>query len=226
MNRKSSHRIVFGVIVFCLLAAGSPATADLISPSDTFPPHGGKYVSVNLIKYGLSGLEGELVQMELSGGSSPNPLALTTLASGQHQTDSFFDVFVEVDLPGLTGQGDFVPDSFFDVFVDGPQAGAAGLFDTEIVAMSLSASLGGQIVDIRESPRLDSTGETTITDLGNGQFHIESFFDVFTELSVDGGQTWLPASDSVRMQLMPAPSAFAAGVALVTLGLTRRRRHA
>lgn len=37
-----------------------------------------------------------------------------------------------------------------------------------------------------------STGKTTITPIGAGQFHIDSFFDVFTELSLDGGATWAP----------------------------------
>jgi hypothetical protein len=49
---------------------------------------------------------------------------------------------------------------------------------------------------IRESPTLASTGQTTITDLGGGQFRIDSFFDVFTELSLDGGQSWSPSNSS------------------------------
>ena len=28
----------------------------------------------------------------------------------------------------------------------------------------------------------------------DGPYHIDSFFDVFTELSVDGGATWIPNS--------------------------------
>lgn len=48
---------------------------------------------------------------------------------------------------------------------------------------------------IRESPTLASTGQTTITDVGGGEFSITSFFDIFTELSVDGGQTWMPAEN-------------------------------
>jgi hypothetical protein len=32
----------------------------------------------------------------------------------------------------------------------------------------------------------------TIESLAGGQYRINSFFDVFTEMSVDAGQTWFP----------------------------------
>ena len=61
--------------------------------------------------------------------------------------------------------------------------------------LQLDLTLGGGTL-IRESPTRQSLGQTQITDLGGGQFRIDSFFDVFTELSVDGGQTWLPSTDA------------------------------
>jgi hypothetical protein len=85
-------------------------------------------------------------------------------------------------------------------------------------------SLSGYIADIegspgtvliRESPTLASVGQTDILDLGGGLYHIDSFFDVFTELSVDGGQTWIAAGESVRITLIPEPTS----CVLVLLGL-------
>lgn len=73
--------------------------------------------------------------------------------------------------------------------------------------MSLSGNLGGGLVEIRESPSIHSTGSTTITQLGNGQFHIDSFFDVFTELSVDGGTSFIASNDPAKMELLPPPGA-------------------
>ena len=61
----------------------------------------------------------------------------------------------------------------------------AGLFDAEIVSMSLSGDVGGMHVEIQESPSMQSMGE--VTNIGGGLYHIDSFFDVFTELRVDGG---------------------------------------
>ena len=46
---------------------------------------------------------------------------------------------------------------------------------------------------IRESPTLASTGRTTIATLSDG-YLISSFFDVFTEVSLDGGMSWNPAA--------------------------------
>jgi hypothetical protein len=85
-----------------------------------------------------------------------------------------------------------------------------GTFDTEIVAMSLSGEAtlpdGGSLpVLVRESPTLASSGQTTISDLGGGLYHIDSFFDVFTELSVDGGNSWISASEVVRVTTVPPP---------------------
>jgi hypothetical protein len=67
--------------------------------------------------------------------------------------------------------------------------------------MDLTGLPGGLM--IRESPSLASSGQTTITDLGGGQFKIDSFFDVFTELSLDGGQSWHPSNGSMHVTENP-----------------------
>ena len=36
-------------------------------------------------------------------------------------------------------------------------------------------------------------------------YQIDSFFDIFTELSVDGGATWIPADTSSHVDLVPVP---------------------
>jgi len=45
---------------------------------------------------------------------------------------------------------------------------------------------------LRESPTLPSLGSITITPNGLGAYNIESFFDIFTELTIDNGQNWAP----------------------------------
>jgi hypothetical protein len=79
-----------------------------------------------------------------------------------------------------------------------------GTFDTEMLSMSLTGNSPFGPFMIRESPTLPSLGRTSITDIGGGMYHIDSFFDVFTELSLDGGQTWIPDSQGpARVTLGP-----------------------
>ncbi|HLG15598.1 MAG TPA: HYR domain-containing protein [Blastocatellia bacterium] len=77
------------------------------------------------------------------------------------------------------------------------QSGGTRTFDTEMLQLDIS---GGNLpagVMIRESPTMMSTGQTKITDASGGGFRIDSFFDIFVELSVDGGQNWIPGVDGM-----------------------------
>jgi hypothetical protein len=81
-------------------------------------------------------------------------------------------------------------------------------FDTEMLSLTLSGGLLPPQVMIRESPTLPSRGGTAIRRLPSGEFLVSSFFDVFTELSTDGGQSWFPAPVPLRLSLeSPAEAA-------------------
>ena len=100
--------------------------------------------------------------------------------------------------------------------------GPVGTFMTEMEGMNL---IGGGAM-IRESPTLASTGQTTVQPAPGG-FFIDSFFDVFTELSIDGGMSWMPNSEGsgstyVELNNVPEPGA-AALLAFGALGFLGRR---
>ena len=69
------------------------------------------------------------------------------------------------------------------------------LFDAELLSLNISSGGGSTGVMIRESPTLQSLGVTRIRPLPDGTFTICSFFDLFTEVSVNGGLIWFPATN-------------------------------
>lgn len=74
---------------------------------------------------------------------------------------------------------------------------AGDTFDTEMLSISLNGLPPGSPVRLRESPTRASLGRTSIRTVPGG-FHVSSFFDIFTEVSIDGGTTWCPADRPVR----------------------------
>src|SRR5437899_5727767 len=71
-----------------------------------------------------------------------------------------------------------------------------------MLALDATVQAGGQTIKIRESPTLPSRGGTEIKGQSDGSQRIGSFFDIFPEVSLDGGATWTAASNGpVRMEL-------------------------
>jgi hypothetical protein len=108
-----------------------------------------------------------------------------------------------------------------------------GTFDTQMVQLTVTDS-SNDLVRIRKHLTRSSTGKTTITDIGGGRYHISSFFDVFTELSLDGGATWIPSisvspaslpSGYIRITVVPEPSfIWLLTIGMAAMGCIRDRR--
>ncbi len=85
--------------------------------------------------------------------------------------------------------------------------GQTNFYDTEILQMDIQ---GGSLPSgylLRESPTLQSVGIRSVNDPGTGTYFIDSFFDVFLQLSVDGGQNWYPSSSgSSHMAVQATPT--------------------
>jgi hypothetical protein len=180
---------------------------------------------------------------------SPRYVSTNQIQLGPAQIHSFFDVFTDLQRVPLPPPGASQVNSFFDVFTEitfdaggGPtvvqvpaavtirttSGGAPGdPFDTEMLQMDLVGVGPIAGVRVRESPTRASLGRTQIDDLGGGLYRIDSFFDIFTEISLDGGQNWTEASGPLRLQGVPEPStvvlASLAGLG-IGLGVWRRKR--
>ncbi|MGA2624788.1 MAG: SdrD B-like domain-containing protein [Bacteroidota bacterium] len=83
-------------------------------------------------------------------------------------------------------------------------SGGVQTYSTEMLQLDISG--GGQPLMLRESPTLHSTGQTKLRESPTKGYMVSSFFDVFLELSVDGGATWTPADNSVRLETKPTPT--------------------
>lgn len=104
-----------------------------------------------------------------------------------------------------------------------------GKYENELIDLSITFGTSEGPIMLRESPTLASIGQTDITDLGGGLYHVDSFFDVFFEVSLDSGQSWEPYSTAVHLTMVPEPSTMV--LATISAGLLvpwwwRRSRRA
>src|SRR6266478_3212356 len=82
-----------------------------------------------------------------------------------------------------------------------PDPKVPALYDTEMLSLSLSGSGLPQGFMLRESPTLQSQGGTAIKRLADGTYQISSFFDIFPEVSLDSGTSWMPAQAPTHVEL-------------------------
>lgn len=82
--------------------------------------------------------------------------------------------------------------------------GPTRIFETEMLQLDLMGGSPLGTFMLRESPTRSSMGRHTIRPQGNN-FLVSSFFDIFLELSTDGGLNWIPADRSVHVAVDRAP---------------------
>jgi len=185
------------ILLFAFLASAAYATG--FFPGDSMPPLTDEWAPNGsaTVQYTTSYKLARIKWLKPSNSSPPPPVDDTV------HIESFFDVFVELNIDGAPTLFD-IPDVEIEFILSGVgQNGGTRTFNNELTQMLIPATSD---MLIRESPTLASTGETTITDIGSGMYRIDSFFDVFTELSIDGGQTWIPGDSSMRLDLTPEPA--------------------
>lgn len=217
-----------GVIALgvCVGVLGVPreAPADtIVQPDGLLLPDVGFITNPAGTSVTFSTLSGTITLSELVIDS---PTARVAPPGGFGTFTSFFDVFVEVDLPPLVGSpfADTVAPAsvrYTHVYSGGP----ISQYVTEMLQLDIQ---GGSLplgTMLRESPTLVSGGGTTMTDLGGGFYAADSFFDVFFEISLDGGQTWAPADGSLRVTTVTPEPATLSLLGIGALGLLARRRR-
>jgi hypothetical protein len=173
-------------VLFILVLAPVGALAQCTAPNVCIPQPTCAYTGTSVIAYPPS--PALIRNLELSTPTSCQPPA-----PPNGSVNSFFDVFVDLQISTDNG-GSWQPASgtaHGEIHAMTEPSGT--IIDTEMLQLDLSGVTTPPGVKLRESPSQTSPGQESFTPQG-GQFQINSFFDIFTELSLDNGQTWIPPS--------------------------------
>jgi PKD repeat protein len=197
---------VFSETVAQLLIQLAPSPG-IVTPRPDLPPTDGAYCSPEEIYAEYPGPDLQIVLQETLHRplAEPAPFIVDMGPDEYQRFESSLLTNVVVVTPGdgepvqveLTGP--------VETIASGKAGNTVGSFEAEIISMELSGmTMVPELlsIQIRESPTFVSAGRIDITDIGGGLYRIESFFDVFTELSVDGGGNWIPSADHVRVELV------------------------
>jgi hypothetical protein len=177
-------------VLTCLLAA--PAAAGYISLEKQFPP---PELTADFKEYVVYANGVKMRNLRLIGHHPPVELSET---GESQQIDSFFDVYTEISMDSglsyLPATGTLCP-SQTDVV--GSPSGVPGVdYDMEMTWLEISLSVGSLLtgVQIRESPTKASPGLFKAPPAAGpgGGYLIDSFFDIITEIFIDGGENWSP----------------------------------
>jgi hypothetical protein len=226
----------FLIATLGVLAAGGQVLAHpggITTPDPTLPPEG-VYLSPADVHatYGGGALTIVLqaVQHQPFKDLPPRDFCGPIAGCEEHDFDS--DLKAKVSINGGSPMDVLMEGRVITRAYDKTSPTQTGVFQTEMISMNLVGMTMMGPVMVREmdganNPNQPSMGVTEITPLGGGMYHIDSFFDVFTELSIDGGMTWIPSNGPTHVTLyVPEPASLAmVGLALATFaGFARRRK--
>ena len=232
----ATHRWCLGFVIVCgwlLLMRAQPALGDIISPDASIAPPGGVYNATSPIVY-TNGVVTDTLQ---SVGLSPT--SVSSIFSGDETVKFIATMTGDFTLtgPSLALGGPFtLTDPNFQVTVlgrtsAGDTAGPGGLgFDLRLDHFDFMGTGAFSSDEIKLDPTQISSGHVTFTDVGGGNFQIHSFFDVFTEVSLNGGALFVPQSDGpthFELDATPEPASLTllTSGSLVGLAFFRRKCH-
>jgi len=194
-SRHAPRTLVAAIIAVGAMAfAAHSANAQACLSEDCLPPASSAYNGSGNHHFAGLGVTADLGGLSLHGFSSCSAVPASVPSTS---TTSSFTATMDYSF-SLNGGAPTIgqsPANATILVTFNHLAAPTRFFDTEMLQLDIS---GGNLPSgtlVRESPTLASSGQTMIQDLGGGMFKIDSFFDVFFELSLDGGVNWIPESN-------------------------------
>ena len=223
-NNSRRATIRLGRFALIALTVGlTIAQAGVLEPTATLPPPTGGYTlattcitQVCLENISISGFQD--TSDVLSGGNElVNTSAVFFAAVFQNSGGSPGTFLGDVS---IAGTADF---TFFGRSLSIP----LGTFNAQLTSFNFLGTFNGHAFEVMQNPSDASTGQTTINEVSPGQYMVTSFFDIFAELSLDGGPFTAGPERIADLTGVPEPgSTGLAGLGLLLglAGLTLRRR--
>lgn len=221
MNRRSSRVLLSAAVLFaaCALQAG------VVESSSNEPPAGSMYLGPGWL-YNDGAFTILFENVSLSGFSANVPLP-------QNVGDSAISTFTatitgdSIVNGGTPHPASASADITFEMMkISGPNGNTLGTYDTQMTQLDTGLVFSGIIFGkLRVDPVMFSTGQISVSDAGSGHFQIDSFFNIFTDITFDN-EVWRPSTSSSHetLQPLPEPTAFVLlGVGLLSIGALRKR---
>ena len=175
-------------------------------PSNLCPTPNTTFDSVkddDVIKFTIPGA-GTIQARNFVHGNLGNPIPPPALNASSTYSYANSFVMMELSLDGQTWSTVAASGGVQTKITHASNVGSVAQFDTEMLALNLNGSAQFGSFMIRVSPTKQSLGKHTLRSSPQG-FLVSSFFDVFLELSTDGGQSWVPSNRSIRVQVANPP---------------------
>jgi hypothetical protein len=185
LSLRTWRNSLVAAMVLAAVAATIPvAWAGVIQPTPSLPPTSGAYTTgtlcvslgpgVCIVGASLHGFTGTTSMFDNSGQSIDSSISLTA------------DVYTDVSgMPGTLIGPVLLQGPIGILYANRMTDMDLGTFTSSLTELDLMGMFNGHSIEIILNPMVTSSGLTTVAPSGS-DFQVSSFFDVFTEISVDG----------------------------------------